>query len=141
LDRLAPPQFEALIGDLLRAYGFKQVRRALGADGGFDFSAQVVKKDPFGRAEIVEWLVEVKSTRRQTDISSLRAFLGALSLRKEHGLFVTAGQVTSPAKNWLEQVSRSGAPRVSLIEGPEVKRLVLAKPGLVAKYFGGQREP
>jgi restriction endonuclease Mrr len=139
LERLDPREFESLIADLLKAYGFKQVRTALGSmDAGFDFSAQSIQRDPFGRPETVDWLVEVKAARRQTDMSTLRAFLGALSLRKERGLFVTSGQVTTPAREWLDSVVRSGGPRITLVEGTEVKRLVIAKPRLVEKYFGGK---
>lgn len=140
-EHLEPERFEALIGDLLRAYGFKQVRASLGSmDSEFDFSAQSVQRDPFGRSETIDWLIEVKAMQRPTDFSSLRSFLGALSLRKERGLFVTSGQLTSPARELLEHVARTGGPRISLVEGPEVKRLVMAKPHLVAKYFGKRGE-
>jgi restriction endonuclease Mrr len=137
LERLDPRQFESLIADLLKSYGFTQVTTARGSmDAGFDFSAQSIQRDPFGRLETVDWLVEVKASRRQADLSTLRPFLGTLSLRKERGLFVTSGQVTTPAREWLESVVRSGGPRISLMEGTEVKRLVIAKPRLVEKYFG-----
>jgi restriction endonuclease Mrr len=139
LERLDPREFEAFVGDLLRAYGFRHVKAALGQnDIGFDFSAQTMQRDPFGRPEVVDWLIEVKSAKGQADTSSLRAFLGVLSLRKARGLFITGGQLTTPAKEWLEQVTRTGGPRLSLIEGTELKRLVMAKPRLVRKYFDGQ---
>lgn len=141
LDGLPPERFESLVGDLLRAYGFKNVRRALQSkDFGFDYSAQSVQRDPFGRAESVEWLVEVKALRRQADLNSLRAFVGALSLRRQRGLFVTSGTITSPARAWLEDVARSGGPQLVLLEGIEVKRLVMAKPRLVEQYFRDEKD-
>jgi hypothetical protein len=36
----------------------------------------------------------------------------------------------------LEEVARSGGPQLALLEGTDVKRLVMAKPRLVEKYFG-----
>jgi restriction endonuclease Mrr len=133
--------FEMLIGDLLRAYGFKLVEPAsISGEGGFDFVAQSSMKDPFGRSEVVDWIVEARATRGPTSVHSLRAFLGVLSQRRERGLFVTSGQLTSLARDWLQQVARDGGPQISLIEGPEIKRLIVAKPNLLTKYFGGHGE-
>ena len=137
IEQLDPATFEKLVGDLLRAYGFKSVKEALGSqDIGFDFSAQSFSKDPFGRPDTVDWLIEVKAARQKTDVSTLRAFLDALSLRRERGLFFTASQLTSPARDWLKHVEQSGGPRISIMEGADVKRLVMSKPRLVEKYFG-----
>ncbi len=139
LDSLSPQRFEELVGELLRSYGFRNVETARPSmDFGYDFSAQSVQHDPFGRPEVVEWIIQVKSSRLQTDTSTLRAFLGALSLRNERGLFVTSSQLTSPAKSWLDYATKPGAPRISFLEGTDVRRLVMAKPRLIKSFFGGK---
>jgi restriction endonuclease Mrr len=135
-DQLEPRVFEDFVGNLLKAYGFKKVKPALPSrDMGFDFAAETLQRDPFGRLETVDWLIEVKATKQQADTSSLRAFLGALSLRKERGLFITSGQLTTPAKEWLEDMGRKSGPKISVIEGTELKRLAISKPKVVHKYF------
>lgn len=112
LEKFSPIDFEKLIYDLLREYKFKNIQAASSfQDYGYDFIAFHENKDPFGRKEVTEWVVEVKAYKSRTDLSSLRAFAGSLSLRKEsvRGLFVTSSQLTSSAREWLEQTQKEVA--------------------------------
>jgi hypothetical protein len=138
---LKPPQFEELVIALLKAYGFRKVKRASFMDEyAFDIVAEYRTKDPFGRSEVQEWLIEVKyhAGKIKTDISALREFLGAIALRKERAqaLFVTASQLTSAAREWIESLDKRNAPPLTVLEGTDVIRLLLAKPRVANKFFG-----
>ena len=136
---LKPPQFEELVMALLKAYGFRRFKRAPFMDEyAFDIVAEYRTKDPFGRSEVQEWLVEIKSHAGKTDISTLREFLGAIALRKERtqALFVTASQLTSAAREWIESLEKRTTLPLTVLEGTDVIRLLLAKPEVANKFFG-----
>lgn len=136
IERLNPRDFESFIKDLMGAYGFKKIQsQNIGRDFGFDFKAETALRDPFGRIETVNWIVEARSHASKPDVAALQTLLGAMSIRGERGLFITANQLTSPAKEWLQRVTSNRQLQVTIIEGAELKRLALEKPKVIAKYF------
>ena len=142
-DRFSPSEFEKFIYDFLKEFKFRKIQPARGfQDYDYDFIAIYDDKDPFGRKESVEWLIEVKVHRNRTDLSSLHSFAGTLSLKGEsaRGLFITSSQLTSSAREWLEQTQRTGGPKISVLEGTELRRLVLFKKRLINKYFSSNEE-
>ena len=142
-EKFTPEKFEEFVHDFLREYGFKKIQPARGfQDYGYDFIAFYESKDPFGRKETIEWLVEIKAYKNRTNLSSLHAFAGVLSLRKEsiRGLFITSGQLTSSAREWIELTQKKGGPEISVLEGTELKRLILTKKRLLKKYFSERME-
>lgn len=138
LSSLGGKQFEHLVYELLRAYGFRKIRQGdTWQDRGFDFIAEYVSKDPFGRDKTEQWIVEAKAARNQTDISALKQFIGSFSYRSERhtALFVTATQLTSAAKEWIESLQKQGAPSLLVLEGTDIVRLLLSKPKVAEKFF------
>lgn len=138
LARLDGRRFEHLVYELLKAYGFRKIRSGESwQDRGFDFVAEYTGKDPFGRDTTEQWLVEAKVSRNQTDISALRHFIGSISYRSERntGLFVTATQLTSAAREWIASLQKQGAPRLLVLEGTDIVRLLLSKPKVAEKFF------
>jgi len=141
LNTLTPPKFEELVIELLKAHGFRKVKRASFInDYAFDIVAEYKTKDPFGRPITQEWLVEIKAFSRKTDIGALRSFLGSIALRKERSqaLFITSSQLTSAAREWIQSLDRIGAPPLTVLEGTDIIRLLLAKPTVANKFFGMQ---
>lgn len=138
LRKLCGPEFENLIVDLLKSYQFEDVRQQTYfiRDWRYDFMAKYDKKDPFGRHERETWIIEVKSSKDVTGLSSLRQFVASLNIFKEpvHGLFVTSGQLSRDAKAWLERQYGLECP-IKILEGNEIKRLLLNNEKLVQKYF------
>jgi hypothetical protein len=135
-DKLDARTFQNYVRDLLKAYRFKNVTRATFVDGqSYDLTAIYNTRDPFGRQEVIQWLIEVKAERQQTDISALRSFIGAANLRSEsvRRLFVTKSQLTSAARAWLQSVRGLG--ELYVLEGTDLRRLSLVKPLLISKYF------
>lgn len=137
-NELSPLQFENMVFDLLKSYRFRTINRSKGArDYGYDFTARSNVQDPFGRPDSEEWIIEVKALSRQTDVSALHSFLGTVSLRggNSKGLFITSGQLTSIAREWLAEVEKSGGPKITVLEGAELRRLILPKHHIISKYF------
>lgn len=130
--------FEYLVHELLRAYGFRKIRRTDSwQDRGFDFVAEYHGKDPFGRLTIEQWVIEAKATRNRTDISALKEFIGSFSYRNEHqtALFVTTTQLTSAAKEWITALQKKNFQRLLILEGTDITRLLLGKPKVAKKFF------
>ena len=103
----------------------------------YDIIAEFPRKDPFGRTEVETWIVEVKTAGGKTELSTLRQFMGTLALFGEpvRGLFVISGQLSSVAKDWLRQQKSPYGSRLSVLEGTEIRRLLLKRRKLVARYF------
>ena len=142
-DSLDWRRFEDLVEDLLKAYGFKDVAHAEPAtDAGYDLKAFFEDQDPFGRSQSAKWLVQVKATKQRTDLSALHEFLDTVKQLDEPAniLFVTSSQITSAARKWLEATQKLIGLKMSVLEGTDLKRLILSKPDLIAKYFGERAE-
>lgn len=127
--------------DLLKAYGFKDVKQkhSFGNDFGYDLIARFPQKDPFGRIEEEMWAVEIKAAELKTELSSLRRFIVALTMFNEpvKGLYITSGQLSSDAKAWLNQQKMRKEASISILDGNDLKRLILKKKKIAAKYFNG----
>ena len=138
LSRLGGHEFEDLIYELLRTYGFRKIRSGdMWNDKGFDFVVEYKGKDPFGRESIEQWVIQVKASRNRTDISALKGFISSFSYRHERytALFVTATQLTSAAKEWIASFQKRNAPRLLVLEGTDIVRLLLEKPKVAEKFF------
>jgi hypothetical protein len=129
--------FELLVSDLLSALGFS-VERPSGHGAGFDFAATFEYKDPFGMPKREHWLVEVKLYKKQRvsldTLSSMVLYLmtGEVSAS---GLVVTNGQLTSVATKYLREAALKSNREIRVIEGTELRALLLRYPHLVERYF------
>lgn len=135
---LSPVQFEELIFALLGKLHLNDVTRARNADFGFDMEAKSRVRNPFGGYSFITWLIEVKFTKSaRVDISTLHQ----LSHYLEHhpveinGVVVTNGQLTSTAREWLEDNARSKRTSLTVVDGTQLKELILKHPSLVETFF------
>lgn len=131
--------FENLVVDLLSKLGFKDIEREwASADVGVDVKASYAYDDPFGVEDTETWLVEVKFYRQaRADLKSIRQLVDYLSRlpARSKGLLVTNGQLTSAAKDWLDSAKAKSRVEIRVIDGTELKRLLLQHSDLVSKYF------
>ena len=136
-SRLDGRIFENLVADLLTALGFLIERQPIGPNSGFDFRAKYITHDPFGAQKEESWLVEVKFYRSQrVSVSALQQMLGYMTVSgSQRGLVVTNGQLTSVARNFLDEVSSRFGQELRLIDGTELTHLLLQHPQLVERYF------
>lgn len=131
--RLTGRQLEHLIGDLLVDLGLR-VERNVHMDGWeFDFRAQFQTLDPFGARAEETWLVEVKHhSSNRLSVAAIADFLvrtRAIQSSGTHFALITSGQITSAARQMLRGLD------IRVVEGVELKRILLTRPHLVRHYF------
>lgn len=131
--------FEGLVVDLLAMLGFTDIKQEWAIEDKYvDIKALYPRLDPFG-AEIIEtWLVEVKFYHKsRADLKSVHQLAGYLSSLPEHckGLLVTNGQLTLAAREWLASAESMGRIQIRVVDGTELKRLLLQHKDLIHKYF------
>ena len=137
-SKLSPHDFEQLIGDLLVSLGFEVERTPKTLDGGIDLIAVLRSEDPFGVESEEHWVVQTKLYRdKRVGISFIRETFGLMHLntRFDHALVVTSGQLTSVAHDYLDSVSKDTRTPIRVIEGTELRRLLLQHPSVVRTYF------
>ena len=131
--------FEALVADLLVELGFTDIERESAVhDLRVDIKAHYSHTDPFGLQVTDTWLVEIKFYgQRRADLKSINQLTGYLSglPARNKGLLVTNGQLTSAAKEWLQSTEASSRVEIRVIDGTELKRLLLQHRDLIEKYF------
>ena len=126
--------------DLLDALGFYDVQLHHGpVDLGKDIEARFRNKDPFGKETEEVWLVQVKLYKSgRADLRSISQMFQIIGTMPDNykGLIVTNGQLTSAARSWLESEIKTKRDEIRVIDGTELKRLLLMHPTLIRKYFG-----
>jgi hypothetical protein len=134
--------FEALIADLLVELGFRNVEQKLAvSDSGVDIRAHYSHIDPFGIEVTDTWLVEIRFYRQgRADLKSIHQLGGYISglPARSKGLLVTNGQLTSAAREWLKSAEANSRVEIRMIDGTELKRLLLQHSHLIRKYFAGK---
>lgn len=128
--------FEELIKDLLERLKFN-INESYNrhTDYGFDIKATYNHKNPFGGTLKTNWIFQLKFYRNsRADISSLNK-LSYLVSDNLQGVLVTNGQLTSAARRWLNDNEKKEKTKIKVIDGIQLKELVLKYPDLVEKYF------
>lgn len=137
--RLTPQQFEQLVADLFRSSGFAEVQLEVPVrDRRVDIIAKYAAKDPLGGTREEVWLVEVKFYRKErADLQALHQLIGYLVTlpEKYRGVLVTNSHLTSAAREWLETARKSGRHDIRIVDGTELRRLLLNQPKVADKYF------
>lgn len=140
LESLNPKLFESLVYDLLSDLGFKDARQS----GAFrppvgDFVVEFVSKDPFGAERTDTWVVEAKHSRDDRvspyGVWQLAGFLGS-NRRFSKGLLVTNSRLTSSTRRTLEDVEQKNGSVIRVVDGSELRALLLKHPEIAARYFG-----
>jgi len=138
-EKLSAQTFGQLVVDLLEKLGFVNLQPEIHPrDSGVDAVVEFRQKDPFG-AEIREvYAVETKFYRHsRAGLEALRQLAGyAKSDPKiNKALLVTNGNLTSVALDWVNDVPKVIGIPIRVIDGTELKRLLLQNTDLVSKYF------
>lgn len=130
--------FEQLARDLLLALDFSVTATSLSRDGGFDFIATQTGSDPSNPTNKMAWVVEVKAYRQQrVGVQVVRQLAGVLTSfpQEMKGMLITSGQLTSVARETVSDVSAMMKREIRVIDGAEVRSLLLKFPDLVSQYF------
>jgi len=137
-SKLTGQSFEELVADLLRQLGFSLEHQHVSRDSGFDFVASFVGEDPFGAERRESWLIEVKLYQKErVSLQALRQMVGYMvTVSGSHkGLVVTNSQLTSVAAEFLRDITEKSGRELRVIDGTELRALLLCHPELVERYF------
>lgn len=132
-------QFENLIADLLREIGFINIKRNVTiGNTEIDIVGDYKYLDPFGDIRLETWIVEAKLYKNsRLDVKSIqqikKLFLSDTNFDK--ALVVTNGFLTSATKQVLDLIKSKEKIDIRVIEGSELKRLLLKNTALTDKYF------
>jgi len=134
-NTLDPRQFERLVSELLRRLNFDLAEAQSLPDGGYNLSGRY--QDPYGFADAVPYLVEIRFAKRGG--SSVRLLHHLASVVTSYGsgargLLVTNSQLTSVAAKTLEELNVGGV-KVRVIDGPELRTFLLSQPDLIIEFF------
>jgi hypothetical protein len=131
--------FENLVVDLLTELGFRNIEREWAVSNlRVDLKAHYSYPDPFGVQVTDTWLVEIKFYRQgRADLKSIHQLVGYMSSlpARSKGLLITNGQLTSAARDWLKSAEANSRVDIRVVDGTELKRLLLQNRNLIKKYF------
>ncbi|MES2432885.1 MAG: TIR domain-containing protein [Pseudomonadota bacterium] len=127
-------EFENLIGDLLEDLALRVERNVRMHGMEFDFQAHFETVDPFGAPAVEDWLVEAMHyNSNRLSVSVIAHFMNrtrAIQSSATHFALITSSQITSAAREILHGSS------IRVIEGVELKRILLTQPRIVRRHFG-----
>lgn len=119
LVSLSPRAFEFFAGDLLQHIGLESVHitRYVG-DGGIDAHGELIALNNMVRLRTG---VQIKRLRRNVQRPDIDTFIGALSGRFHHGIFVTTANFTQQAH---QKAYESPLVRVNTINGDQIAQIM-----------------
>jgi hypothetical protein len=131
--------FENLTKDILSELGFSNIKVQPRGDNDvrYDLSGDYGIIDPFGKKKKESWIIECKFYQNEkADFRSLRDLsYYLLTLKKDTKLALfTNSQLTSTSLNWLNNNDEIKN-RVRIIDGYELKNILINHPRLIKKYF------
>lgn len=136
-EKLSSPIFEQLVVELLQKLGFVSLQLQK-KDNGINAMVEFRHKDPFGAETRDVYALETKLYREsRADLRSLREL--ALHAKSnsdiDKALVVTDGNLTSVALDWVNDAPKVTGVPIRVVDGTELKRLLLQNTDLVSKYF------
>jgi restriction system protein len=119
---LPPARFEKFAGELLRAYGFKEIKvtnTSTAPDGGIDGSGEL----KVGLAS-VHAAFQCKRWKGQVGRPEVQKFRGAIQGQYEHGYFFTTSTFSDEAR---QESIKPGSVPIFLFDGPEIVQFMVEK--------------
>lgn len=136
-EKLSSQIFEQLVVELLQKLGFINLHIEK-KDNGINAVVEFRHKDPFGAETRDVYALETKLySESRADLRSLREL--ALHTKNNSNinkaLLVTDGNLTSVALDWVNDAPKVTGVPIRVVDGTELKRLLLQNTDLVSKYF------
>lgn len=132
--------FEEVIYDLLKAYGFKNIKREQRFnDRRVDFMAEYFSSNPFGQKTRELWMIEAKFySESRFDVKTIKHFVDLHKyINKEDTklLLITNSQINSVVEEYLNDIRRENYLDIEVVDGLLLKKLIANKKGILNKYF------
>jgi len=139
-ENFSPRNFEELIHDLLKAYGFINIQREQRFnDKGIDFMAEHISRNPFGQRRKEVWMIESKFySESRFDIKTIKQVVDLYKyINKADAklLLITNSQLNSVVEEYLEDLRRSSFIDIEVVDGLLLKKLIANKKNILNKYF------
>jgi hypothetical protein len=138
--QLGPIEFERLCFDLLLKLGYRQLTwRQGGADNGRDIEGSLSMETPLGQ-ENRRYFFECKHYTGGVPPEQLNAKIAwADAERPDYLVLLISSYLTNNARTWLEQIRQQKSYQIRVIEGPELKNLLIRFPALIEEHFATDR--
>ena len=136
-EKLSSPIFEQLVVELLQKLGFINLQMEE-KNNGINGVVEFRHKDPFGAETRDIYALETKLYREsRADLRSIRklALHAKSNSNIDKALVVTDGNLTSVALDWVNDAPKVTGVPIRVVDGTELKRLLLQNTDLVSKYF------
>ncbi|MGH1472740.1 MAG: restriction endonuclease [Cellvibrionaceae bacterium] len=142
LLKLSDNEFEELCFELVLSLSFEKVRwRKGGADNGRDIQAELSSNTTLVDRYYESWFFECKRYSKGVPPEQLNSKIAWADAEKpKHLVIFVSSYLTNNARTWLEKIETDKFYKIHVIEGDQVKRLVLCFPKLVEKYFSTEIE-
>lgn len=130
--------FEELCFDLLIRLGFKRLKWCQGgSDNGRDMEGYLGNSNALIGSYDEKWFFECKHHSKGINPEAIFSKIAwADSGRPKHFALFTSTYITTPTETWFEGIKSQGKfYKMSIIEGKQLKQLILMFPDLIKKYF------
>ncbi len=138
--KLTDVQFEEVCFELLLRLSYKRlVWRLGGADSGRDIEGQLATNNPLVGTYDEKWFFECKRYEAGVPAEQLNSKIAwADAEQPKHLVFFISSYLSNNARTWLEKASVHKSYAIHVIEGKQLKQLLLGFPEIVAKYLMDQ---
>lgn len=139
-DNFNHREYEELIYDLLKAYGFKNIQKEQESrDAGFDFVAEYFPKNPFGQKRKELWLIETKFySKSRFDIKTIKQVIERYKYNNKKNanlLLITNSQLNTVVEEYLNDIRVDNNFNIEIIDGLLLKKLIANRKRIANKYF------
>ncbi|WP_411739856.1 restriction endonuclease [Peribacillus sp. S4] len=137
-------EFQLLIIDLLKKLKFKiEEVKQRSKNFDIDILARSIHKNPLVGSFTTNWIIECKLHKtNRLDVSAIREFTYLISAQfpNHKGILITNGVITSSAREALEILGEKEKVSVYIVDGGQLKQLLLKYPDIINKYFSPNKE-
>ncbi|ULO04853.1 restriction endonuclease [Paenibacillus sp. 19GGS1-52] len=135
-------QFEELSYDLLSRQGFHTLKwRQGGADNGRDIEALYTTGNPLTGPITEKWFIECKYYTNGVPLNEISTKFDWASVEwARHLVVITSSYLTTATRSWVDLRMQHERFLFHLIEGKQLKSLILQFPDIVIKYFKSESE-
>lgn len=130
-------EFEELCFDLLVRLGFHSlIWRQGGADSGRDLEGLFSVSNPLVRSYEEKWFFECKHYMQGVPVAELYSKIAwADAEHPNHLVFFISSYMSNNTRTWLRQIQPTKLYKIHVIEGKQLKALVLPFTDIIDRYF------
>lgn len=134
---LTDRQFEELCFDLLVSTDYQGlIWRQGGADSGRDIEGKRTVNNPLIGSYQEKWFFECKRFENAVSPEKLNSKIAwADAENPQHLVFFISSYLSNNARTWIEKIAINKSYAIHILEGKNLKRLILGFPEIVKKYF------